>query len=45
MKYQRYYLIWTIDDELDESNFLMLIEDIEDGYYKKQLRLFLYKYY
>jgi hypothetical protein len=31
MKYQRYYLIWTIDDELDESNFLMLIEDIEDG--------------
>jgi hypothetical protein len=31
MKYQRYYLIWTIDDELDNQIFLMLIEDIEDG--------------
>ncbi|MEZ7500445.1 hypothetical protein QO200_17070 [Flavobacterium sp. Arc3] len=31
MKYQRYYDIWTIDDALDEPNFDMFIEDIEDG--------------
>lgn len=31
MKYQRYYEIWTNDDELDENNFNIFIEDIEDG--------------
>jgi hypothetical protein len=31
VKFQRHYEVWTKDDELDQANFQILMEDIEDG--------------